>query len=159
MWFLAIYSLTQTTNSVAVLELMRTLGVQYNTVWLMKQKIMHERNEKTRLEGRIEIGDAYLGGEKEGKRGRGSENKLPFAAAVETRKGRSRRLQFRRVEGFTKAAIATHAKASIAPDAVAVSDGLSCFEAVMEADCTHKPFVTSRVHQPQKLSIFADFSG
>jgi len=50
--------------------------------------------------------DAYLGGEKEGKRGRGSENKLPFVAAVETREGRPQRLQFRRVEGFTKDAIA-----------------------------------------------------
>jgi transposase-like protein len=156
-WFLAIYCLTQTKNSVAALELMRTLGVQYNTAWLMKQKIMqvmHERNEKTRLEGRIEMDDAYLGGEKEGKPGRGSQNKLPFVAAVETREGRPQRLQFRRVEGFTKHAIATYAKVSIAPGSEVVSDGLSCFEAVTEAGCTHKPFVTSRIHRSQKLSIF-----
>jgi transposase-like protein len=156
-WFLAIYCLTQTKNSVAALELMRILGVQYNTAWLMKQKIMqvmHERNEKTRLEGRIEMDDAYLGGEKEGKPGRGSQNKLPFVAAVETREGRPQRLQFRRVDAFTKTAISRYAKASIAPGSQVVSDGLSCFEAVTRAGCTHEPFVTSRIHRPQKLSIF-----
>jgi hypothetical protein len=38
-------------------------------------EVMTQREEKRVLEGRIEIDDAYLGGEKAGKRGRGSENK------------------------------------------------------------------------------------
>jgi transposase-like protein len=92
-WFLAIYCLTQTKNSVAALELMRILGVQYNTAWLMKQKIMqvmHERNEKTRLEGRIEMDDAYLGGEKEGKPGREARtSSLSSPPSRRVRAGRS----------------------------------------------------------------------
>ena len=156
-WFLGIFCMTQSKNAIAALELMRTLGVQYNSAWLMKQKLMQvmaERNERTKLKGRVEIDDAYLGGERRGKRGRGSENKIPFVAAVETREGRPQRLQFRRVEGFTKVAIAAYAKANIAPGSQIVSDGLDCFEGVTEASCTHKPYVTSRVYNPQKLSIF-----
>jgi len=38
-WFIGIFCLTQTKNSTAALELMRTLGVQYNTAWLLKQKL------------------------------------------------------------------------------------------------------------------------
>ena len=156
-WFLGIYCMTQTKNSVAALELMRTLGIQYNSAWLMKQKLMQvmaERNSATKLKGRVEIDDAYLGGQHEGKRGRGSENKLPFVAAVETLEGRPQRLHFRRVDGFTKAAITDYATASLVPGTEVVSDGLECFAAVIEAGCTHRPFVTSRIHQPQKLSIF-----
>ena len=49
--------------------------------------------------GRIEIDDAYLGGERNGgKRGRGSPGKTPIVAAVETTpEGKPIRLKLRRV--------------------------------------------------------------
>jgi hypothetical protein len=87
-WFLAIHLLTQSKNNVVALELMRHLGVCYKTAWLMKHKlmeVMREREDTRQLEGRVEIDDAYLGGERTGgKVGRGSENKVPFVAAVQT---------------------------------------------------------------------------
>jgi hypothetical protein len=61
--------------------------VNYNTAWTIKHKLMQVMMERERgktLSGRIEMDDAYLGGEKAGKRGRGSPNKVPFVAAVET---------------------------------------------------------------------------
>jgi transposase-like protein len=87
LWFLAMHLLTQAKNNVAALELMRHLGVSYKTAWLMKLKllqVMTERESSRVLEGRIEIDDAYLGGERPGKCGRGSENKVSFVAAVQT---------------------------------------------------------------------------
>lgn len=47
---------------------------------------MAEREaKKPQLEGRVEIDDAYLGGERSGgKRGRGAAGKTPVVAAVET---------------------------------------------------------------------------
>ena len=54
----------------------------------MKHKIMEamrRREERRELDGRVEIDDAYLGGERiGGKPGRGSENKVPIVAAVQT---------------------------------------------------------------------------
>ena len=45
---------------------------------------MVERESTTQLADRVEIDDAYLGGESSGgKAGRGSESKVPFIAAVE----------------------------------------------------------------------------
>ena len=80
--------LTQSKNNVAALELMRHLGVCYKTAWLMKHKlmeVMRVREDGRQLDGRVEIDDAYLGGERSGgKTGRGSENKVPFVAAVQT---------------------------------------------------------------------------
>ena len=80
--------LTQGKHSVSALELKRQLGVHYETAWSMKQKILEvmvEREEDRRLTGRVEVDDAYDGGERhEGKRGRGAEGKTPFVVAVQT---------------------------------------------------------------------------
>ena len=143
-WFLAIYLMTQSKNDIAALELMRQLGVKYDTAWLVKQKLMAamlERNRQRLLAGEVQIDDAYLGGEMKraegGKRGRGSSNKLPFVAAVATRDGRPVAVHLRRVEGFTKEQIGCYAKAGLAPGAAVVSDGLHCFAAIAEAGFAH----------------------
>jgi hypothetical protein len=71
---------------------------------------------KPKLAGRVEIDDAYLGGERSGgKRGRGAAGKTPFVAAVETTpERRPRRLRLTVVEGFRKAEIEKLAKANFA---------------------------------------------
>lgn len=87
-WLLALHLLTATKTNLAALELMRHLGVNYKTAWRMKHKIMQamaEREEPRRLNGFVQIDDAYLGGERNGgKRGRGAEGKQPFVIAVQT---------------------------------------------------------------------------
>ena len=79
-WFLAIYLLAQSKNDISAMELMRQLGVKYDTAWLMKQKIMAamlEANAGEKLDGDVQVDDAYLGGVRSGKGGRGSPNN-PF---------------------------------------------------------------------------------
>ena len=65
---------------------MRQLGVHYRTAWLIQSKIMEvmcEREQAYPLRGKVQIDDAYLGGEHNGgKPGRGSKNKVPIVAAV-----------------------------------------------------------------------------
>jgi len=66
-WFRAMFFLTQTKNNVSALELARILGVCYQTAWRIKYKFMqviHEREFATVLSGRLEIDDAYLGGQR-----------------------------------------------------------------------------------------------
>ncbi len=85
-WFLAFYLIGQAKNGISSLELSRSLGVNYDTAWLLQSKIMRamtEREETYVLKGNVQIDDAYLGGERPGgKAGRGSENKVPIVAAV-----------------------------------------------------------------------------
>jgi transposase-like protein len=66
-WFLSIYLLTQHKSSISALQLMREIGVSYNTAWKIKHKLMQvmlERQRGDTLSGRIEIDDAYIGGER-----------------------------------------------------------------------------------------------
>ena len=68
-WFMALQLVTQAKNGVAALELMRQLQVSYPTAWLIKHKIMEAMrlDELDRqLSGRVEMDDAYLGGQRSG---------------------------------------------------------------------------------------------
>jgi hypothetical protein len=143
LWFRAIYQLTQTKQGISSIELDRRLGVTQTTAWKIKHKlkqVMLERDATKRLSGRIEIDDAYLGGERSGgKRGRGAPGKTPFVAAVETTdEGKPVRLKLRRVTSFCAASIAGFAKRSLDPDCSVVSDGLQCFASVADAGCAHQ---------------------
>ena len=102
------------------------------------------RGREAEARGRVEMDDAYLGGERSGgKRGRGAAGKTPFVAAVETTAERKpRRLRLTVVKGFRKREVERLAKAAIEPGSDVVSDGLSCWPAVEKAGCTHSPIVT-----------------
>lgn len=105
--------------------------------------------------GAVLLDDAYLGGERAGgKAGRGSENKLPFVAAVSlNEQGRPTYLKLHLVSGFTLQAIGNWAKANLAPGTLVSSDGLGCLVAVSSADCIHMPTVVG-VLKPRDLPEF-----
>ena len=103
---------------------------------------MFERQHTKTLSGRIEIDDAYLGGERAGKPGRGAFNKVPFIAAVQTTDDkRPIAVHLRRVNGFRKKALSHYAVSSLKAGSTVWSDGLACFEAVTDAGCLHLPIV------------------
>jgi transposase-like protein len=147
-WFAAIYHLTQAKSGISSIELARRLGVRQPTAWLVKHKLMRamaaREAEKPKLAGRVEMDDAYLGGERSGgKRGRGAAGKTPVVAAVETTADRRpRRLRLSVVKGFRKREVEKLAKRDLAPGSKVISDGLSCWPAVEKAGCSHRPMVT-----------------
>jgi transposase-like protein len=147
-WFAAIYHLTQGKGGISSIELGRRLGVRRQTAWLVKHKLMRamaaREAAKPKLSGRVEVDDAYLGGERSGgKRGRGAAGKTPVVAAVETTAERKpKRLRLTVVKGFRKKEVEKLAKRDFAPGANVVSDGLSCWPAVEKAGCSHFPMVT-----------------
>ncbi len=85
--------LTQSKNAISGLELALQLGVRYDTAALVRHNVMSvlsEREASRKLDGRVEMDDVVLAGDKreiDGKNlGRGGPNKTPFVAAVETSK-------------------------------------------------------------------------
>jgi hypothetical protein len=150
--------LTQAKNNVSALELKRHLGVRYKTAWLMKHKllqVMYVREEARQLDGRVEIDDTYLGGElPAGKVGCGSENKVPFVAAVQTSAAGHPLLVCLSKLEFTKEALAKWAHKSLCATAQVVSDGLWCFQAVTVCGATHERTVTGGAAASVKLDKF-----
>lgn len=145
-WFLAMYLLTQNKKGISSLSLARQLGVSQNTAWKIKHKLMQtmlERESTKKLSGEIQVDDVYLGGELRGNgRGRGSPNKTPIVAAVETRNGRPARVKFSRVEGFCGTELEQWSQHHLLPESDVVSDGLHCFRAIAKAGYNHKAIRT-----------------
>lgn len=157
-WFLAIYLISQAKTGLSALALKRQLGVSYPTAWLIHHKLMQamaEREQRDVLEGQVQVDDAYLGGEcSGGKVGRGSENKVPFVAAVSlSDDGHPLRTQLTPVPGFSLKAIEQWATTHLAPGSTVFSDGLACFAAVTAAGCTHQPTVVAG-RKPKNLPEF-----
>ena len=158
-WFLAIYLISQAKTGLSALALKRQLGVSYPTAWLVHHKIMcamAEREDAHQLTNVVQMDDAYLGGELSGGTvGRGSENKVPFVAAVSLNEmGHPVYLKLSLVAGFTLDAIKEWAKSHVAPGTVVTSDGLHCFTAVTDAGCVHMPTVVGDL-KPRDLPEFA----
>jgi hypothetical protein len=153
-----LFHISQAKTGISALALKRDLGVSYPTAWLLHHKIntaMAHQEAAHRLDGFVQLDDAYLGGERSGgKVGRGSENKVPFVAAVSLNAaGQPMRLKLDLVEGFTCESISRWAKASLLPAMVVTSDGLACFAAVTDAGCVHSPRVVEAL-KPRHLPEF-----
>ena len=90
-WFRAMHLLAQGKKGLSNIELGRRLGISTNAAWRVQHKLMQamiERDRRYKLGAsgpRIEIDDAYIGGERTGEgSGRGRRGQTPFVIAVET---------------------------------------------------------------------------
>ena len=108
---------------------------------IMQAMLVLERGRE--LDGRVEMDDAFLGGQRSGgKTGCGSENKVPFVAAVQTTPDRHPLLACLRQQPHTSEQVAVFAAEHLATSARVVSDGLSCFRATTIVGAEHEPVVT-----------------
>src|SRR6185369_12169564 len=146
-WLRAMHLVTQTKQGISSIELGRRLGVTQTTAWKIKTKlaeVMRAVGDEEKLAGRIEMDDAYLGGERSGgKHGRGSPGKKPIIVAVQTdEKGRPRRIKLRRIARFKRRRVKSLTKRIIMPGSTIVTDGYQCFRGVADAGCTHVRITT-----------------
>ena len=71
-----------------MLRLSKLIEVNWKTALSILSKVrsaMGHRDSLYRLEGTIELDDAFIGGKQKGKRGRGVEGKTPVIIACENR--------------------------------------------------------------------------
>jgi hypothetical protein len=157
LWFLATYLIGQAKTGLSAMALMRQLGVSYRSAWLMHHKIMQsmaEADAQCALAGNIQLDDAYLGGEKPGTPGRGSENKVAMVAAVElSDDGRPLRTKMTALQGFTSQAVTAWARMNLVSGSDVLSDGLACFAGVIDAGCSHS-FIVVGDRKPREIPRF-----
>lgn len=158
-WFLAMHLLSQAKHSVSGLELSRQLGISQTTAWVVKHKLMQvmmEREHGRRLHGRIEVDDAYMGGERHGqKRGRGAPGKRPFLLAVQTTpEGKPRFVQIQAVKDLGSATMLRWAKKAVAPAATLLSDAMRAYGSTKAAGVNHQPLKSPGGWRASKVPAF-----
>lgn len=162
-WFQAMWLITQSKNSISTLELSRQIGVKWDSAWLMRQKlatVMIAHHAPDKLDGRVEMDEAVLGGERTvadgGWGGQSGPNKLPFVIAVATSDdGRPQRLLLHVLPVLNADTIEAMAKAHLASTAHVISDGYWCFRSVTKAGCEHERIITKyRGLKSHKMAAF-----
>ena len=77
LWFRAVWWVTSQKNGVSAMGLQRVLGLKsYKTAWTLLHKLRRAmvRPGRDRLQGRVEVDEAFVGGEEEGVPGRQTED-------------------------------------------------------------------------------------
>ncbi len=112
--------------------------------WLQKLRSVMIRVGRERLVGRVEVDEAYVGGQKEGKRGRGAEGKTLLLVAVEGDiKKKLGRVRFRCVEAINGDTVESFVHDYVEPGTIVVTDGLSIYDNLGDAGFDHRPHIVS----------------
>lgn len=126
LWFYAIYLFVTTRHGVSGKELQRTLGVTYKTAWRMGQQIrqlMAKADDFEVLQGHVELDEAYVGGHRPGKRGRGAAGKT----IVFGMKERGGRMATEIVPNVKKATLRDATLRNVEPGATVSTDELMSY--------------------------------
>ena len=125
MWFRAIWFVTNQKNGVSALGLKHALGLgSYHTAWtwLHKLRTAMVRPGRDRLNGTVEVDEAYYGGVKQGKRGRGAGGKELIFVAVEDRAGKIGRIRLVHIADASRKSIFAAIEQTIEPGSTIRSD-------------------------------------
>lgn len=105
-WLLGIHLICASKKGMSAHQLHRMLGITYKAAWFMAHRLRHAMTQEpftTKLQGVIEIDEAYIGGKRKQGKGRIPANggrKVAIMALVE-RGGRARAFPIERVDSAT----------------------------------------------------------
>jgi len=149
-WFFAIFLMAQSRNGVAAKELQRQLGVTYKTAHRMGHKIrdLMSRNGNL-MTGVVEADETYIGGRREGKRGRGALGKTAVIGIAERRGGVVAKV----MDKVNTASAIKLIRANVAPGTTVHTDEFGIYNYVGKLGFAHsvvnhgrKEYVRGRVH-------------
>ena len=112
--------------------------------WLQKLRSVMIGVGRERLVGRVEVDEAYVGGQKEGTRGRGAEGKTLVLVAVEgDTKKKLGRVRFRCAAAINGNTVESFVQDYVEPGAIVVTDGLSVYDGLGDAGFDHRAHTIS----------------
>jgi transposase-like protein len=141
--------MTTQKNGASANGLQQVLGLRsYQTAWtwLHKIRIAMVNPSRMKLSGDVEVDETYIGGEESnGKRGRGTENKILVAIAVELvskekgKKGRNRmgRTRIQVVADASQKSLHGFIKDNVEPGSNVLTDGWSGYASLDKIGYTH----------------------
>jgi transposase-like protein len=130
LWFRAMWFVTSQKNGASALGLQRLLGLgSYKTAWTLLHKLRRAmvRPGRDPLRGRVEVDEAYWGGEEEGVVGRQSQTKALIAVAAEELGNGIGRIRLRHITTASRAQLHGFIRDSIEAGSTVHTDGLNAY--------------------------------
>ena len=146
LWFHVAWLMMSHKTGLSARTLCDTFGFgSYQTAWgwLHKYRSVMIRQGREPLEDRVEVNEAYIGGAKTGKRGRGAEGKTMVLVAVEGQKNAPQRVRFRCVSSAQKNCLLQFVSDYVSSGSTVVTDGLLAYNGLEDAGYKHERHVTS----------------
>lgn len=141
LWFRALWYITNQKHGISALGLQRALGLgSYRTAWtwLHKLRAAMVRPGRERLAGAVEVDEAYLGGPKPGKHGRGAAGKTVIVVAAQVDGRRIGRIRLRRVPDVSAPSLERAVQAAVEPGSVVRTDGLLSYRRLSARGYVHE---------------------
>jgi transposase-like protein/predicted RNA-binding Zn-ribbon protein involved in translation (DUF1610 family) len=141
LWFRAIWHVTSQKYGANALGLQRVLGLGcYRTAWVWLHKLRHAmvRPGRDQLSGIVEADETYIGGERQGKRGRGAAGKVLVIVIAEVNEGRLGRIRLRRVPDASAQSLESVLKASVEPGTIVRTDGWTGYKKLFQIGYAHE---------------------
>lgn len=140
LWFRAIWHVTSQKYGANALGLQRILGLgSYRTAWSWLHKLRRAmvRPGRDRLAGRVQVDEAYIGGKKPGKRGRGAAGKALVLIAAQTDGKRIGRIRMQVIPDAGKDSIEAALEGMVEPGAEIETDGWSSYGGIENLGYVH----------------------
>ncbi len=141
LWFRAIWWMISQKNGVSASGLQKILGLgSYKTAWtwLQKLRLLTVNPDREKLIGKVEVDETFVGGKKEGKRGRGSENKSIVVIAVEILKKGTGRIRLQIVPTASAIDLTQFITNNIELGSTIATDGWKGYSGVSEKGYYHQ---------------------
>ena len=155
-WFTAIWWVATQKNGASAIGLQRILGLKsYKTAWTWLHKIRKAMvyPNRSNLSGTIEVDEAYIGGkEVGGKTGRGTENKVLVAVAIELQeKGKLGRARLSVIPDASKESLHKFIKDNIDKGSTIISDGWQSYASLPSEGYKHVIHTRKKANTEDKL--------
>jgi len=139
-WFVAIWYVIGQKNGVSALGLQNILGLaRYETawMWLHRLRIAMIRPGRDRLSGTVEVDEAYIGGRRKGKRGRGAEGKSLILVAAERKDKHIGRIRLLRVPDASAMSLVPSVEKIVEPKSTIHTDGWISYDGLKSKGYAH----------------------
>jgi len=125
-WFKAMWWFTTRKSGINAVNLQELLGFgSYTTAWTWLQKLRRctIRKDREKLSGNVEVDEFFIGGQKSGKRGRGSTGKTIVVAAVERIGEKIGRIRLKVIPNCSSDSLVAFINDTVEPGTTVCTDG------------------------------------
>ena len=141
-WFHVMWMMMAQKTGISARNLCDVYGFgSYQTAWGWLQKLrgVMVRSGREQLEGPVEVDEVYVGGQKQGARGRGAEGKTLVFVGVEVDSQRLGRVRLRCSPSLDGEGALAFVRDYAAPGSRVVTDGFAIYSGLQAAGFTHEP--------------------
>lgn len=153
-WFKALWWFSTRKAGINAVALKESLGLgSYQTAWnwLQKLRTCTVFPDRETLLGQVEADEFYLGGVRNGKRGRGAENKTKVAIAVERRGQRLGRVRMQVIEDCSASQLIPFVQSNVVPNSRVATDGWKGYNGLDNAGYVHQKILSGQATNKESV--------